>query len=281
MSNAESRYIEKKSYRSRYASRAVAEGPSSGGDEVQPSPIHEDLLKFIPFLTRRCGLEFFGRILEIGAGVAWLSAELSRLPRVVEVIATDFSPGPLKDQAPKVFQSLKANPAKITRIPGDFHQLDFPDNHFDFVVCSAALHQAVNMVQALREVKRVLKPGGHFVAIREPIEPLVKFRSGKAKSQPLWPGPEPQTYTLGHYQELFKQASLPVTVKRVNFSSGFKYYVRKVVNRLTQARYAFIARKRGAAPASRSDKRTWLSLHGRPRAHKQPSAAASRSSAKA
>src|SRR5262249_11380171 len=135
------------------------------------------LAKFMPFLKRECGLEFFGRILEIGAGDAWLSAELSRLPKVVEVIATDFSPNLLKDHAPKVFLSLKANPSKITRTPGDFHELDFPENHFDFVVCSAALHQAVNMVQVLREVKRVLKPGGQFVAIREPVWPLVKLKS--------------------------------------------------------------------------------------------------------
>ena len=162
----------------------------------------------------------------------------------------------MKDHAPKVFQSLKANPAKITRTPGDFHELDFPDNHFDFVVCSAALHQAVNMVQALREVKRVLKPGGHFVAIREPVEPLVKFRSA-SRSGPKETLAErkQQVYTLGHYQELFRQAALPVTVKRVNFSSGFKYYVRKVVNRLTQARYAFIARKRGVASQPERDKR--------------------------
>src|SRR5438067_2040903 len=48
--------------------------------------LQEELPKFIPFLIRKCGLEFRGRILEIGAGGAWLSAELSKLPKVVEVI---------------------------------------------------------------------------------------------------------------------------------------------------------------------------------------------------
>ena len=253
MDIAESKYIDKKTYRSKY----VAAGkPAAGAQEGQLSPIHEDLLKFIPFLTRRCGLEFRGRILEIGAGIAWLSAELSRLPRVVEVIATDFAPGVLKDEAPKVFQSLKANPAKITRTPGDFHQLDFPDNYFDFVVCSAALHQAVNMVQVLREVKRVLKPGGHFVAIREPVWPLAKLT--KRQRAALVQGEATQAYTLGHYQELFRQASLPMIVKRVNLSSGFKYYVNKVVNRMTSARYAFIGRKRGFASTTRNVRDTLL-----------------------
>jgi len=247
MNSAESKYIEKKSYRSRYAPERVS---TQSEDHVDNAACEEglqrakdELTKFIPFLRRECGLEFFGRILEIGAGDAWLSAELSRLPRVVEVIATDFSPKRLKDQAPMVFQSRKANPAKITRIPGDFHQLDFPENYFDFVMCSAALHQAVNMVQALREVKRVLKPGGQFVAIREPVWPLVRLKSRAKRSIPGEKTSCADLYTLAHYKELFKQAALPLRVKSVNLSTGFKYYMNKVVNGLTHARYAFIGRK--------------------------------------
>ena len=53
----------------------------------------------------------------IGAGGAWLSAELSKLPKVVQVITTDFSPMLLKEQAPKVFLLRKAHTAKITRMP--------------------------------------------------------------------------------------------------------------------------------------------------------------------
>jgi hypothetical protein len=54
-------------------------------------------------------------------------------------------------------------------------------------------------------------------------------------------------YTLSDYREFFKQAALPFEVKRVNLSSGFRYYVNKVVNGLTHARYAFIGTKRGKA----------------------------------
>src|SRR5699024_6997588 len=121
--------------------------------------------------------EFRGRILEIGAGGAWLSAELSKLPRVVQITAIDISPRLLKERAPKVFDMLGANTEKITRMPGDAHHLDFPDSHFDFVVCSSVLHYSENIVQVLREAKRVLKPDGQFVALREPIWPLVNMRS--------------------------------------------------------------------------------------------------------
>ena len=134
MSVGESKYIEKQSYLSRYADERTQALPevqarraNEFGDEQEwLRCVQEDLPKYIPFLTGKCGVEFWGRVLEIGAGGAWFSAELSKLPRVVEVITTDFSPRLLKEKAPQVFRLLNANTAKITRMPGDFHELDFP-----------------------------------------------------------------------------------------------------------------------------------------------------------
>jgi ubiquinone/menaquinone biosynthesis C-methylase UbiE len=253
VSTIESRYIEKKEYLSPYAHErtvaireSVARQAKASGDEAEwLRAVQQDLPKFIPFLTRKCGLEFRGRILEIGAGGAWLSAELSKLPNVVEITAIDFSPTLLRVQAPKVFKLLNAHAAKITRMPGDFHKLDFPSNHFDFVVCSAVLHDANNIVQVLREAKRLLKPGGQFVAIREPVWPLVKLKSrAKMIAKLVATGVNDRFYNLSDYKEFFRQAGLPVQIKRVNISSGFKYYFNAVVNGLTHARYAFIGTKR-------------------------------------
>jgi ubiquinone/menaquinone biosynthesis C-methylase UbiE len=263
MNTAESKYIESKAYRARCA----REGPHTlrglrtrralefGPEDEWLRSVKGNFPKYIPFLTEKCGLTFRGRILEIGAGGAWLSAELSKQPRVVEVIAMDASADLLKEQAPKVFRLLQANTAKITRMPGDFHQLDFPNNHFDFVVCSAVLHHAANIVQVLREAKRVLKPGGQFVAIREPVWPLVKIKSReKMLAKLVATGVNERFYTLADYKEFFKQASLPLQVKRVNLASGFKYYLNKLVNGLTHARYAFVGRKHGHTVSGRSAK---------------------------
>ena len=250
----ESKYIEKKEYLSRYAhERSVAFRESSvqktiaAGTEAEwLRSVQEDFPRFVPFLIDKCGLEFRGRILEIGAGGAWLSAEISKLPKVVEVITTDLSPMLLKEQAPKVFELRKANTAKITRMPADCHKLDFPNNHFDFIVSSAVLHHSANIVQVLREVKRLLKPGGQFVAIREPVWPLVKIKSrAKLMDKLVRTGINDRFYTLADYKEFFRQAALPLEVKRVNVASGFKYYFDAVVNGLTHARYAFIGTKRG------------------------------------
>jgi ubiquinone/menaquinone biosynthesis C-methylase UbiE len=203
----------------------------------------EDFPKFIPFLTGPCGLEFRGRILEIGAGAAWFSAELSKLPQVVEITATDVSARLLKGPALKVFKLLKAHEGKIIRTPADFCALDFPKNYFDAVLCADALHRAASPLRVLREVKRVLKPGGKFVAIREPVRPLVRFRSESQranKGKPPLPG-----YALSEYRHYFELAGLKLEVKRVVLSRGFKYYFDSMVNGLTHARYAFVATKSG------------------------------------
>jgi len=199
--------------------------------------VREDYPKFIPYLTKKCGLDIRGRILEIGAGSGWFSAELSKLPPVVEVFTTDVSAKLLKTEAPKMFKLLKASTGKITRQPADFGKLPFPANHFDFVVCADALNRAVNVLRVLREVRRVLKPGGQFIAIREPVRPLMKF-----KARPV-PTASAYGYALSEYRHFFEGAHLDLTAKRVTLSRGVKYYFDRMVNGLTHARYAFVATK--------------------------------------
>lgn len=253
MSTTESKYVEKKGYLSQLAhERELAFRESAGHLETEFGSeaewlrcVQEDFPKFVPFLMRKCGIEFRGRILEIGAGAAWFSAELSKLPKVVEVYATDFSPRLLKEKAPKVFKLLKAQEAKITRMPADFHRLDFPANHFDFVVCSAVLHHAVNMLALLREARRVLKRDGQFVAIREPVWPLINFKSrSKTQRKLIEAGVNEHFYNLEEYREFFERAGLRLEAQRVNLSSGLKYFFNEVVNGLTHARYAFVATRR-------------------------------------
>lgn len=247
---SESKYIEKQGYLSGLAHHSElefreAEGHLKmefGSEEEWLRCIQQDFPKFIPFLAHQCGLDFRGRILEIGAGAAWFSAELSKLPNVQEVVATDFSPHLLKELAPRVFKLLQADESKITRTPADFHKLEFRDGEFDFVVCSAVLHHAVSMVDVLREARRVLKPGGRFVAIREPIWPLVKLKSrSRTQARLIEAGVNEHLYTLAEYREFFRQAGLVLDPRKVNLASGPKYLFNELVNGLTHARYAFVA----------------------------------------
>jgi ubiquinone/menaquinone biosynthesis C-methylase UbiE len=204
-----------------------------------------------PYLTKRFGIEFRGRILEIGAGAGWLSAELSKLPKVVEVVATDVSAKRLREEAPRVFGRVGAIEHKITRMAADIHDLHFPSNHFDFVVCAAVLNRTVNIAEALREAKRVLKPGGFFVAVREPVESKLRVESKRATEERARTGR--RLYTLDEYQRFFAAAGLSVECKPVHMSSGLKFFFTQFFNGLTHSRYALIARKpTQSAPKSAS-----------------------------
>jgi SAM-dependent methyltransferase len=227
-----------------------ADSIASLGAEEQRGVVRE-LTKIVPHLSQRCGVAFHGRILEIGAGDAWLSAELSKQPRVVEILSAGLSPKLLEEESPKLCRLLKAHETKITRLPLKSPRLELPDDRFDFVVCTALLHRAMNMVAVLREVRRLLKPGGQFVAVRERVLPLVKWKSAARRTaKPALPGEE---YTLADYREFFALAGLELETKRLNLSDGFKYYFDEVINGLTHARYVFVARRPARkSPSARS-----------------------------
>lgn len=246
LSKSPSKFIEKAPARSRataiQAGTAAARRAAARERETRlDDDLQERAALVVPYLNKRFGLVFRGRILELGAGAAWLSAELSKLPGVVEIIATDPSGKQLKEEAPKVFAGVGAIEHKITRMRSDLHRLEFPDNHFDFVVCAAVLNRTVNIAEALREAKRVLKPGGWFVAVREPVESKLRMESKRAAEQRARTGR--QLYSLDDYRRFFAAAGLAVECKPVHLSSGVKFFFAQMFNGLTHARYALIARK--------------------------------------
>lgn len=197
--------------------------------------------RYVPFLKNKAGVQFYGRILELGAGPAWFSAELSKLPKVVEIVATDFGSRPSSDESVQVFKLLRAHEAKITRRSVSPHCLDFPANHFDFVVCAGVLHDAMNLLHLLREIRRVLKPGGQLVAVREPVRPFMRSRGRGAAHARVLKAP---LYSRADYADTFDRAGFTLQTKRVSLATGLKFYFDTVINGFTHARFAFIAAKR-------------------------------------
>jgi SAM-dependent methyltransferase len=51
----------------------------------------------------------------------------------------------------------------VTFVAGDVEALPFPDGAFDVVTCRIAAHHFANVGQAVREIGRVVKPGGSFL----------------------------------------------------------------------------------------------------------------------
>ncbi|MGH9486153.1 MAG: class I SAM-dependent methyltransferase [Terriglobales bacterium] len=111
--------------------------------------------------------EDFGRarrILELGAGQAWASCLVKRFYPAAEVVATDLSPAALAGLAnwPPIFggQPLAAS-RRAYSVP-------FADSSFDLAFAFAAAHHFRRHRSALREVARVLRPGGKALFLHEP-----------------------------------------------------------------------------------------------------------------
>jgi ubiquinone/menaquinone biosynthesis C-methylase UbiE len=68
---------------------------------------------------------------------------------------------------------------------GDAEALDFPDASFDTVVCTFALCTIPDDRQAVAQARRVLKPGGRFVAIEHVGSPVGVVRAVERMLEPL------------------------------------------------------------------------------------------------
>ncbi|RLI79764.1 hypothetical protein DRP04_08850 [Archaeoglobales archaeon] len=118
--------------------------------------------------------EFFGRILELGCGTAYISALIKNKNSSAEVYALDVSPNYLM-LAQKISRIL-FNSEIDYFIAADAERLPFRNEHFDFVISSAMIHHLPNPDRAIKEVARVLKRGGTFIGIAEPIVHPVPFK---------------------------------------------------------------------------------------------------------
>ena len=100
-------------------------------------------------------------ILEVGCGPASFWVEnLSRIPAGWEITLTDLSPGMLQEAQNR----LAEHQTRFTFESADVQSLPFENAQFEAVMANHMLYHVPDRVRALREVRRVLKPGGLFLA---------------------------------------------------------------------------------------------------------------------
>ncbi|GAA1606983.1 methyltransferase domain-containing protein [Kribbella sancticallisti] len=101
-------------------------------------------------------------LLDIGAGPGTITADLARLVEPGRTTALEASETAL-DITRSTFASLDV---EVDFVVGDVHRLDLPDDSYDVVHAHQVLQHVADPVQALREMRRVCKPGG-IVAARD------------------------------------------------------------------------------------------------------------------
>jgi ubiquinone/menaquinone biosynthesis C-methylase UbiE len=108
----------------------------------------------------------YGRALELGCGTGFFLLNLKSGGVLDEGHVTDISSG-MVDVAVRNGKELGYD---IEGRVADAESLPYDDNEFDLVVGHAVLHHIPDVELALREVLRVLKPGGRFVFAGEPTK---------------------------------------------------------------------------------------------------------------
>lgn len=99
------------------------------------------------------------RVLECGCGAGWLSYMLAKSG--YDVVGQDVSSQAIElARSNPMFHTLPKLPAFVS---SDFEELPF-EGEFDAVVFFDSLHHSLDMPLAIRQVFRVLKPGGLMIA---------------------------------------------------------------------------------------------------------------------
>lgn len=96
-------------------------------------------------------------VLEVGVGTG---KNIPYYGKDLNITAIDFSNGMLD----KAHGKAKAHPEKkVNLLQMDVANLEFPDNHFDFVVSTFVFCTVPNPMTGFKEIKRVLKPDGKAI----------------------------------------------------------------------------------------------------------------------
>jgi ubiquinone/menaquinone biosynthesis C-methylase UbiE len=113
-----------------------------------------------PYIQRLVDFSGCTSVLEVGCGVgAQLHVLLQRFPKV-HFTGIDRSPVQLNHARQFLGEAIMAGRVELREASA--YELPFPDNHFDGVCIYFVLEHLAQPLPVLREVLRVLKPGGIF-----------------------------------------------------------------------------------------------------------------------
>jgi ubiquinone/menaquinone biosynthesis C-methylase UbiE len=113
----------------------------------------------VPTLVRSLQLEPGGRVLEVGCGRGIALPPLARLLAPSRLVGIDIDPGLMTLAADRV----RASGTVSELYCADVRALPFEDDSFDLVIDFGTCYHITEPERALRQIMRVLRPGGIFV----------------------------------------------------------------------------------------------------------------------
>src|ERR687888_2762974 len=111
-----------------------------------------------------------GEVLEIGVGTG---RNLPHYRNDVRLTGIELSPAMLEIARARARELGRDVDLRI----GDAQALEFPDESFDTVVCTLSLCSIPNVRNAVHEVRRVLRAGGHFLFLEHVRSPVLAVRA--------------------------------------------------------------------------------------------------------
>ncbi|MBE1534508.1 SAM-dependent methyltransferase [Actinomadura algeriensis] len=152
------------------------------------------------------------RILDMGCGAGRHAFELYR--RGAHVVAFDQDADELAG-VEKMFGAMRlagevSDDAAAETVQGDALELPFPDDHFDAIVASEVLEHIPDDMRAMRELLRVLRPGGRLAAT---VPSWLPERVCWALSEDYHTAP-------GGHVRIYTRAELEAKLKATGFTVG-------------------------------------------------------------
>lgn len=124
-----------------------------------------------------------GTVVDLGAGIGWTSAHLSRLPDVSIVYVVDIGVARLM-RTPAVFDVLGGDKTKLRIVRGGFTAVKLPDKSVNCLVMNGAFHHCYDedAHRLLQEAHRVLADDGVIMISNEHYVGLVWYLKGVMRS---------------------------------------------------------------------------------------------------
>lgn len=115
---------------------------------------------WFPWIFQQCHIRPGLRILELGCGDGTLWTEnLSLIPEDISITLSDISSGMLRDAR----RAIGSSDTRFAFRAFDCKKIPYKDESFDLVIANHVLFYCDDIPAVLKEVRRVLSPGGHFL----------------------------------------------------------------------------------------------------------------------